>query len=102
MQLDRKAESTGIARTDRNAAGHGRSLGIALLLGGNIVQGTTKTGRIAGGKEMLGRGGSRLAGTTHGLGNRQICTKGSIFSRRVSVASTGGSGHGGEKGFDVH
>src|SRR3954470_15645087 len=102
VELDGQTKATRRARADGDGTGDYGALRVRFLLGGDIVDRPAKTGRIAGGKQMLGSRRPRLARAAHFLGNRQVDADGPIFSLRVTIASARGRGPRGEQRFDFH
>src|SRR5260370_12879034 len=101
--LDGEAEAAAVARSDRDRTGDGRLRRILLLLLGDEIERAAETGGVAGGEEMLGRGGAGLARTAHRLRHRQIGLDRPVAGLAMAIATTqGGRGRGEERLDLVH
>src|SRR5262245_63741217 len=70
--LDREAEAAAVARADRYGTGNLRVRRVLLLLFRHEIEGPAEAGGVAGGEQVLRRGGPRLARPTHRLRHREV------------------------------
>src|SRR6267143_2237099 len=71
-ELHRQAEAPTVARTDRDRAGDARLRGVLLVPLADEVERAAEAGGVAGGEEVFGRRGARLARAAHLLRHREI------------------------------
>src|SRR5262249_60019730 len=86
-QLHGEPEAAALARADRDRSGDRGLARILLLLFADEIDRPAEAGRIAGGEQMLGRRGARLAGAAHLLGDGQVGADDAVARLRVAVAS---------------
>src|SRR5215467_14742817 len=96
-----KSESTAFARTNRHCTSHCSLRRVLLVLLAHVVERASKASRIAGGKQVLGRGGVGFPRSAHRLRHREIGANGPIARGSVSVASALGRRGRSEKGIDL-
>src|SRR3984957_9229329 len=72
VEHDRQTEAALLARSDGDGAFHRRFRSVLFVLLGDEVERAAEAGGVAGGEQVLGRPGVRLAGPAHLLRHRQI------------------------------
>src|SRR5207244_867322 len=94
-ELHREAEAAALERADGDLALHAHAADGDLLLAGDELAGAAEAGRIAGGEEVLRRGGALATGAAHGLGDGELDVDDAARVVGRSVAASDGLGGGG-------